>query len=80
MSILRRKFAKVGATIYLRKLLIPFIEFLGHLQTIEYEALHIICFGCHGYKDKKESCPRLVRTEKIVTTVVEGSGQCPYHE
>lgn len=50
--------------ISLCKLLILFVEILGHMQKIEYEGLHIICFECGGYGHTKDNCLKLVKVGK----------------
>ncbi|QHO14150.1 uncharacterized protein LOC110262665 [Arachis ipaensis] len=41
----------------LRRKLVLAIEVLGREFKIEYEGLHLICFGCGRYGHRREECP-----------------------
>lgn len=36
--------------------LVPVIKVLGSVQQVEYEGLHLICFGCRKYGHRQEVC------------------------
>lgn len=68
MSVTKGRFVRVCVQIDLMKRQVLFIELSGHLQKVEYEGLHIICFECGGYNHRRDNCPRLVK-EKALDSV-----------
>ncbi|RYR54220.1 hypothetical protein Ahy_A06g029483 isoform A [Arachis hypogaea] len=54
---LRGKFVRLCVEIDLRHKLVLAIEVLGREFRIEYESLHLICFGCGRYGHRREEFP-----------------------
>ena len=52
----RGKFARICVEMDLRKKLIPSFTALGRDFRVEYEGLHLICFGCGRYGHRMEHC------------------------
>lgn len=61
MAVTRDRFARIFVEIDLMKLLIPRVKFLGHLQNVECESLHLVCFTCGQYGHKSFECPTTAR-------------------
>lgn len=53
----RGRYARVCIEVDLEKPLVPFITVLGVQQRVEYEGLHLICFGCGKYDHRSDGCP-----------------------
>lgn len=52
----RGKFARICVEIDLERQLTSKIQVLGHVLSVEYEGLHLVCFGCGKYGHKKDYC------------------------
>ncbi|KAL4323145.1 hypothetical protein GQ457_11G004460 [Hibiscus cannabinus] len=52
----RGKFARLAVMVDLNKPLLSCVSIDGHLQKLEYEGLHQICFHCGTYGHSKETC------------------------
>lgn len=52
------KFVRICVEIDLQRKLVPAFTVLGAEFKLEYEGLHLICFGCGKYGEK-EACPEL---------------------
>lgn len=57
MAASRGRYARVCVEIDLDVPLVPSIQALGSVQRVEYEGLHLICFGCGKYGHRQEVCP-----------------------
>lgn len=55
----RAKFARVCVEVDLRKILVSKFKLNGRIYNVEYEGLHLVCFGCGCYGHKKDECPLL---------------------
>ncbi|XP_072066047.1 uncharacterized protein [Arachis hypogaea] len=53
----RRKFARLCVEVDLRNQLVPAIKVLGKEFKVEYEGLHLICFGCGKYGHRIDGFP-----------------------
>lgn len=51
------KFALICVELDLQRDLVPAFMALGREFKLEYEGLHLICFGCGKYSHKKDVCP-----------------------
>ncbi|XP_015962326.1 uncharacterized protein LOC107486291 [Arachis duranensis] len=60
----RRKFARLCVEVDLRNQLVPAIKVLGKEFKVEYEGLHLICFGCGKYGHIIDGCSESRRPEK----------------
>lgn len=49
MAASQGRYARVCVEIDLEVPLVPEIKALGFTQRVEYESLHLICFGCDKY-------------------------------
>ncbi|KAL4341777.1 hypothetical protein GQ457_08G026220 [Hibiscus cannabinus] len=52
----RGKFARLAVMVDLNKPLLSCVSIDGHIQKLEYEGLHQICFHCGTYGHSKETC------------------------
>lgn len=52
----RGRYARVCVEVKLDAPLIPFLTLLGAQQLVEYEGLHMICFGCGKFGHRKDAC------------------------
>lgn len=52
----RGKYARLCVEIYINKLLLPRYKLKGRRYKIEYEGLHMLCFGCGQFGHYVESC------------------------
>lgn len=59
----RGKFARICVELDLRRELVPSFTVLGAEFKLEYEGLHMICFGCGCYGHKQDLCPSQIRSE-----------------
>ena len=59
----RGKFARICVEVDLRKKSIPSFTALGRDFRVEYEGLHLICFGCGRYGHRMENCMEKVSSE-----------------
>lgn len=50
------KSARICVEVDIIKVLISRFEFNNHIYNVEYEGLHLVCFGCGRYGHKKEVC------------------------
>lgn len=41
-----------------KKPLVHLISVMGHVQSVEYEGIHMVCFGCGEYGHKEAACPK----------------------
>ncbi|QHO23347.1 uncharacterized protein DS421_12g362720 [Arachis hypogaea] len=72
----RGKFARLCVEIDLRRKLVLGIKVLGHDFKVEYEGLHLICFGCGRYGHRIELCSEGGTRKEIVQPLcTDGSGQ-----
>lgn len=55
---MRGKYARICIEVDLTKPFTPFIWIDQELQAVEYEGLHLICFGCGKYGHSLDSCPQ----------------------
>lgn len=62
----RAKFARLCIEVGLSKVLISKFEFNNRIYNVEYEGLHLVCFGYGRYGHKKETCPLLVGEKLII--------------
>lgn len=53
----RGRYARICIEVKLDEPLIPFLTILGAQQRVEYEGLHMICFGCGKYGHREDGCP-----------------------
>lgn len=53
----RGKFVRISVEVDLQKKLVPRILISDELYNVEYESLHLICFGCECYGHNKNNCP-----------------------
>lgn len=63
LQIRRGRYARVCVEVDHAKPLVPFITVLGRHQRVEYEGLHLICFGCGKYGHQADNCPLSVATQ-----------------
>lgn len=59
-----RQYARVFVEIDLDAPLVPVVMILCSLQRIEYEDLHLICFGCGRYGHKQDMCAAMVQSDR----------------
>ncbi|BFG31382.1 hypothetical protein CerSpe_176560 [Prunus speciosa] len=58
----RGKYARICVEIDLTKPLIANIQVENNWYGLEYEGLHLVCFGCGIYGHNKQQCPAEIRT------------------
>lgn len=56
----RGKFARICVELDLQRELVPSFTVFGREFKLEYEGLHLICFGCGKYGHRKEACTDVV--------------------
>lgn len=61
LSKTREKFSRVCEEVNFLKLLILLISVMWHIQAVEYEGLHLICFDCGKYGHPESTCPKVVQ-------------------
>ncbi|KAJ1421055.1 Zinc finger, CCHC-type [Sesbania bispinosa] len=61
----RGKFARLCVEVDLCRPLVSKFELLGRTYSVEYEGLHLICFGCGKYGHRSEGCPTKVQQQDI---------------
>lgn len=66
----RGRFARLCVEVDLQRELVPSFTALGKEFKIEYEGLHLICFGCGKYGHRLESCPerKMIKEKSENTT------------
>lgn len=75
LIVCRGRYVRVCVEVNLNEPLVPFIIVLGTQQRVEYEGLHIICFGCGKYGHREDGCPGhgrgspAIPVEKQATTI-----------
>ncbi|KAJ1403595.1 hypothetical protein SESBI_27160 [Sesbania bispinosa] len=60
----RGKFARVCIEVDLRRILISKFSLKGRVYPVDYKGLHLVCFHCGGYGQKKETCPLLCNVDQ----------------
>ena len=52
----RGQFSRICVEVDLRKQLTPKVTVREHVLPVQYERLHMICFGCGKFRHRKEAC------------------------
>lgn len=73
----RGKFARICVELDLRRELVPSFTVLGEEFKLEYEGLHLICFGCGKYGHRQEQCPNVIRPEEVPGPETTGDSVAP---
>lgn len=60
----RGRFARLCVEVDLSKALLPKLVVGKHIQTVEYEGLHMICFHCGRFGHRREGCPSVIVNEQ----------------
>ncbi|XP_061369711.1 uncharacterized protein LOC133312514 [Gastrolobium bilobum] len=69
-SLARGRFARMCVELDLTKALQVEYKVEGRLKRVEYEGLHLICYGCGKYGHRLENCPNKI----CMVTEQENSG------
>lgn len=70
----RGRFARLCVEVDITKPLLARFKLRKRVRTIEYEGIHLVCFGCGIYGHRQDECPRLTKVDKPREdpTVVDG--------
>lgn len=60
----RGRFVRLCVEVDITKPLLAKFKLQKRIRTIEYEGIHLMCFGCGTYGHRQESCPKRM-TEKV---------------
>ncbi|XP_061340020.1 uncharacterized protein LOC133286601 [Gastrolobium bilobum] len=63
----RGRFARLCVELDLSKPLQAEYKLDGRIKRVEYEGLHLICFGCGQYGHRMETCPTVSRVDSQAT-------------
>lgn len=79
-SVSRGKFARICVEVDLTKPLLSKFKLRNQIRRIEYQGLHLICFGCGVYGHRKEECQegKNVHVEEERSRNHEVSGNLDY--
>ena len=64
----RGHYARICVEVDLIKPLVSKFRLRRRIRRLEYESIHLICFGCGMYGHRKEECPQAVdETQQLQT-------------
>ena len=68
----RGHFARICVELDLKKPLVSKFRLRRRIRRLEYEGLHLVCFGCGMYGHRRETCPQEDKTLAAAPVTTEG--------